>query len=199
MPSARPSRDDLIRDGVELARIIAGKYVRRSPLRRALADDIHSAGLEGLVRAVNKFDHARGVPFRAFAEPRIYGAILDFMRSEDHLTRHFRAKAKVTGVSAWEAPLRIDEAAELEPSDLAAVDPFEYAARREMAAKIERAAAELPPRILRALTLRYRDDLTLEAIGEAMNYNESRACQVIGEAHAALRDALGVSGDALGL
>ncbi len=198
MPSARPSRDDLIRAGLQLARIIAGKYVRRSPMRRALADDIHSAGLEGLVRAVNKFDPARGVPFRAFAEPRIYGAILDFMRTEDHLTRHFRAKAKETGVSAWLAPLRIEESEELEPCDLAAVDPSEFAARRETAAKIERAAAELPPRILRALMLRYRDDMTLEAIGEAMGYNESRACQVIGEAHAALRDALSVSGGALG-
>ncbi len=192
MPSARPSRDDLIRDGIRLARIIAGRYARRSPMRRALADDIHSAGLEGMLRAVNKFDPARGVPFRAFAEPRIYGAILDFMRKEDHLTRYFRAKAKETGVGPWEAPLRIDELGAIEPSDLAAVDPFDHAARREMAAKIERAAAELPPRILRALTLRYRDDMTLKAIGEAMGFNESRACQVIGEAHAALRDALGI-------
>ncbi len=196
-------RNDLIKSGIPLVKGIAARYTRRSKIRRSFAEDIYSAGLEGLVRAAIRFDPARDVTFRTFAEKRISGAILDYLRTEDHLTRHFRAQAKETGISAWQAPLRIDAPANfmveddaeflssgMQIQDHAAIDPFEYAARREITRKIERATSQLPPRTMRALILRYRDDMNLKEIGKVLGYNESRACQILGKAHTVIRDAL---------
>ncbi|MBI2891022.1 MAG: RNA polymerase sigma factor FliA [Nitrospirae bacterium] len=54
------------------------------------ADDLTSAGVLGLIDAVEKFDATRGVPFRNYAALRIRGAILDELRSEDWLSRPMR-------------------------------------------------------------------------------------------------------------
>lgn len=43
-------------------------------------ENLHAAGLLGLVQAANKFQSNKGVPFTTFAYPRIRGAILDELR-----------------------------------------------------------------------------------------------------------------------
>ena len=55
-------------------------------------DDLISAGMIGLLTAADRYDPGRG-PFEAFAEWRIKGAILDELRTFDHLTRTQRQKA----------------------------------------------------------------------------------------------------------
>src|SRR5437660_10688736 len=44
-------------------------------------DDLMSAGVFGLMDAINAFDIARGVKFETYCAPRIRGAILDELRS----------------------------------------------------------------------------------------------------------------------
>jgi len=56
-------------------------------------DDLISAGIFGLVDAVNAFDPSRGVKFETYCAPRIRGAILDELRSMDWVPRLVRSRA----------------------------------------------------------------------------------------------------------
>lgn len=57
-------------------------------------DDLHSAGLLGLVQAAATYDTARGVPFRRHAQTRIRGAMVDELRAGDPIGRRARERAK---------------------------------------------------------------------------------------------------------
>lgn len=69
-------------------------------------DDLRSFGREGLLDAARKFDSGRGVPFRAYANFRVRGAIIDGMRSMAQLPR--RAYQRINGLSA---ALKVSEGA----------------------------------------------------------------------------------------
>src|SRR5437773_9736864 len=56
-------------------------------------DDLMSAGIFGLVDAIDAFDLARGVKFETYCAPRIRGAILDELRSMDWVPRLVRHRA----------------------------------------------------------------------------------------------------------
>ena len=55
-------------------------------------DDLISAGVLGLIDAVDKFDPARAIMFKTYAEFRIKGAMLDELRSMDWVPRSIRKK-----------------------------------------------------------------------------------------------------------
>lgn len=55
-------------------------------------DDLISAGMLGLMRAAELFEHDRGLAFTTFATTRIRGAMLDELRRLDRLPRSLRAK-----------------------------------------------------------------------------------------------------------
>jgi RNA polymerase sigma factor for flagellar operon FliA len=76
---------------------VAKKIARRLP-RQVEVDDLVGAGALGLVDAARKFDASRA-SFEAYAELRIRGAILDYLRGLDFMPRSQRARAR-----------RIDEA-----------------------------------------------------------------------------------------
>jgi len=57
-------------------------------------DDLVSAGILGLVAAIEKFNPEAGSPFESFARLRIRGAILDELRHLDWIPRSIRAKAR---------------------------------------------------------------------------------------------------------
>jgi RNA polymerase sigma factor for flagellar operon FliA len=56
-------------------------------------DDLMSAGIFGLMDAIEAFDLARGVKFETYCAPRIRGAILDELRSMDWVPRLVRSRA----------------------------------------------------------------------------------------------------------
>jgi RNA polymerase sigma factor for flagellar operon FliA len=61
-------------------------------------DDLMSAGIFGLMDAIDAFDPSRGVKFETYCAPRIRGAILDELRSMDWVPRLVRARSsKVEG------------------------------------------------------------------------------------------------------
>ncbi|MBO8162480.1 MAG: FliA/WhiG family RNA polymerase sigma factor [Brevibacillus sp.] len=57
-------------------------------------DDLVSYGRFGLLDAINKFDHTRGLKFETYAMWRIRGAIIDGLRENDWIPRTVREKAK---------------------------------------------------------------------------------------------------------
>ena len=90
---------------LELVDIVAGQIARTMGSVVELVD-LRSFGREGLLDASRKFDSARGVPFRAYANFRVRGAIIDGIRSLAQLPR--RAYERLNGLSA---SLRVSEGA----------------------------------------------------------------------------------------
>ncbi len=60
-------------------------------------DDLISAGVFGLMDAIDAFDLTRGVKFETYCVPRIRGAMLDELRTMDWVPRLVRAKATKVG------------------------------------------------------------------------------------------------------
>src|SRR5262249_24593810 len=56
-------------------------------------DDLISAGIFGLMDAIEAFDLERGVKFETYCVPRIRGAMLDELRTMDWVPRLVRSKA----------------------------------------------------------------------------------------------------------
>ena len=93
------------RSELDLVDVIA-RQVRRNLGGAVELDDLRSYGREGLLDAARKFDQERGVPFRAYANFRVRGAIIDGVRSMAQLPR--RAYERLNGMSA---ALRVSEGA----------------------------------------------------------------------------------------
>ena len=56
-------------------------------------DDLISAGIFGLMDAIDAYDPERGVKFETYCAPRVKGSILDELRSMDWVPRLVRARA----------------------------------------------------------------------------------------------------------
>src|SRR6185312_8483409 len=56
-------------------------------------DDLISAGVFGLMDAIDAFDMTRGVKFETYCVPRIRGAMLDELRTMDWVPRLVRSKS----------------------------------------------------------------------------------------------------------
>jgi RNA polymerase sigma factor for flagellar operon FliA len=69
-------------------------------------DDLMSFGHEGLLDAARRYDPERGVPFRAYANYRVRGAVIDGVRTMSRLPR--RAHERLRGL---EAAMRMSEGA----------------------------------------------------------------------------------------
>jgi len=74
-------------------RYLARRIHERLPHHVEL-DDLVSAGVVGLLDAMRKFDPAKKVQFRSYAQFRIRGAILDSLRMLDWSPRELRRKGR---------------------------------------------------------------------------------------------------------
>lgn len=88
---------------LELVNIVASQ-VKRTLGRGIEFDDLLSAGREGLLDAARRYDAARGIPFRAYANFRVRGAVLDGVRQMSALPR--RAHERLV---AMEAAMQVGE------------------------------------------------------------------------------------------
>lgn len=87
-------KDQLIQEYAPLIKFIAQKIAVRLPSNIEL-DDLISAGVIGLMDAIDKYDPSRDNKFKTYAEFRIRGAILDELRAQDWVPRSIRDKAKL--------------------------------------------------------------------------------------------------------
>ena len=89
---AEPLRNILMENYLHLVRYNAERIHVKLPDEVEL-DDLMSAGIFGLMDAINAFDLERGVKFETYCAPRIRGAILDELRSMDWVPRLVRSRA----------------------------------------------------------------------------------------------------------
>jgi RNA polymerase sigma factor for flagellar operon FliA len=84
-------RNRLIENYLNLVRYNAERIWQRLPDGVDL-DDLISAGIFGLMDAIEAFDLDRGVKFETYCVPRIRGAMLDELRTMDWVPRLVRSK-----------------------------------------------------------------------------------------------------------
>ena len=86
-------RERLILEHLAQVRLIASRIHEKLPESVCL-DDLISAGVLGLIDAVDNFDSSMNVKLKTYAEHKIRGAILDSLRSLDWAPRNKRRKSK---------------------------------------------------------------------------------------------------------
>ena len=85
-------RNLLMENYLRLVKYTAERIYAKLP-DKVEVDDLISAGIFGLMDAIDAFDRDRGVKFETYCTPRIRGAILDELRSMDWVPRLVRSRA----------------------------------------------------------------------------------------------------------
>src|SRR6187431_3297421 len=121
-PKNKALRNRLIEQYLPLVKYNGERIWSRLPDGVEL-DDLVSAGVFGLMDAINAFDMTRGVKFETYCVPRIRGAMLDELRTMDWVPRLVRSKAsklneatKMLEARLGRHPTEIELATQLEMS-----------------------------------------------------------------------------------
>lgn len=86
-------RNELLLRHIDLVRrVVSRLYVSTRYYHEY--DDLLSCGVIGLMDAFSRFDPGRGIPFEAFAQVRIRGEIVDYMRRQDWAPSHLRQRIR---------------------------------------------------------------------------------------------------------
>jgi RNA polymerase sigma factor FliA len=156
-------------------------------------DDLIGAGTVGLIQAVDRFQPSRGLQFATYAKHRIRGAMLDFLREEDPLSRTERRRTRAANATAGGAlPMTISlEQLPHEPRS-------EYAPARGFSTRfadrvdLGRARQCLSERENRVISLLFDLDWQNRDVARQLGVNESRVSQfrhaALSKLRACLRD-----------
>src|SRR5687767_15907449 len=91
-PNNKEYRNLLVEQYLPLVKYNGERIWSRLPQGVEL-DDLISAGVFGLMDAIDAFDLSRDVKFETYCVPRIRGAMLDELRTMDWVPRLVRSKA----------------------------------------------------------------------------------------------------------
>ncbi len=106
----RAAREKLIVHYVHLVKYVAGRLALGLP-PHVDPDDLYSYGIFGLINAVERFDHNRGIKFETYAITRIRGSILDGLRAMDWVPASLRQRAKEVEEVYWRLENQLGRAA----------------------------------------------------------------------------------------
>jgi RNA polymerase sigma factor FliA len=105
----RDVRAELTAAYLSLVRYVAARMLPLLP-GHVERDSLTHWGVFGLVDAIDRFEPDRGVQFETFAVPRIKGAILDAVRSDDWAPRSVRARARALATASAQLETRLKRA-----------------------------------------------------------------------------------------
>lgn len=196
------SRESLFNRYTVLARSVADRYRR---LRRQNVDrqDLEQLAFEGLLQAIDRYDPLRGVPFGAYARPRIAGNVADGLKKLSELDAQFDHRKRLrqdrlqslldrdeVAVDPLDrlADLVVDLALGLmlegtgmvEPRDGADIRPnaYEGLAWRETQSALASALDRLPPSEQTVLRQHYQTGLSFTHIAELLRLSRGRVSQL---------------------
>lgn len=89
----RLERERIISDHVRLVHQIVGRIGAHLP-ENVDREDLVSAGILGLIKAVDRYDATRGAKLATYASSVIKGEIMEWLRSKDWAPRSVRRKAR---------------------------------------------------------------------------------------------------------
>ncbi len=93
LPALTTEQERVLLEHLPIVRFLARRIHERLP-QHVDIEDLVSAGVVGLMDAFAKFDPAKKVQFRSYAQFRIRGAILDSLRTLDWSPRELRRKGR---------------------------------------------------------------------------------------------------------
>ncbi|MFY9855791.1 MAG: FliA/WhiG family RNA polymerase sigma factor [Terracidiphilus sp.] len=93
LPLLTGEQERVLLEHLPIVRFLARRIHERLP-QHVDIEDLVSAGVVGLMDAFSKFDPAKKVQFRSYAQFRIRGAILDSLRTLDWSPRELRRKGR---------------------------------------------------------------------------------------------------------
>ena len=91
---APTDRDGTIRSLLYLVQHIAGRLVAKLPSHVA-KEDLISAGVVGLIDAVDRYDASKGCSLKTYSSLRIRGAMVDELRNQDWVPRTVHRDEKI--------------------------------------------------------------------------------------------------------
>ena len=138
---ARRLRESLILEYLPMVRRIAGRIHLRLPGHVCLAD-LTSAGVVGLIQAIDNFDPSQGAALRTYAAWRIRGSILDSLRELDWAPQLRRRQAKEFERAAAHLEQKLHRAPE--ESEIAAEVKLTIGEYRQRLTKVEGLTAARP-------------------------------------------------------
>lgn len=159
---------------IRVVRILAGKLHSRLPRNCGIdVADLVQAGNVGLLQAARTFEPSKGTPLAGYAKFRIRGEMLDAVRKN---AENSRLCVPPAGFG--------DDQKDVEdhPCRNGEVSPQTSLLRRERNDLINAELSRLPGKYRTVIRMRYLDGLTHREIGQILNVNESRACQIHHEA-----------------
>ena len=92
-PGRLSQRETMLMRHMPLVKIIVAKMRAHLPAH-ADFEELHSAGIIGLISAIDRFDPSLGYTFETYASIRVRGAILDELRKLDMMPRSARGKLR---------------------------------------------------------------------------------------------------------
>ena len=174
------ARETAILQNTSLVKDIAKRFkCRLHPC--IVLDDLVSAGMVGLIQAVDRFDSSRGPKFKTYAQHRIHGAMLDFLREEDPLSRTERRRVRES-TAAGLSPMTVS-LDEIQLHRLAAPAQPAFTTRLD----VREARRSLSPRENRVIALLYDFDWQSREVAADLCVNESRVSQIKQRAISKLR------------
>jgi RNA polymerase sigma factor for flagellar operon FliA len=108
----RESRNRLVERYLPIVRFVAEKIFDKLP-GSVDFEDLTSAGVFGLIHAIDGYDKERGTKFETYCATRVRGAILDELRSCDWVPRHVRSRVNKLQAAYDEMEARLGR----EPTD----------------------------------------------------------------------------------
>lgn len=183
------AREAAIVQNMDLVRHIARRLQQRVP-PCVTFDDLSSAGTIGLMQAVDRFNAVHGVSFKTYARYRIRGAMLDYLRGEDPLSRETRRRIRQSD-RAVTAPVTIslDQLPESTLNRLAR-SPERTASELAGIATAHIARRGLSARENRLITLLFDFGWLSSEVAAEFKVHESRVSQIKRTALAKLRCAV---------
>jgi RNA polymerase sigma factor (sigma-70 family) len=183
------AREAAIVQNMDLVHHIARRLQQRVP-PCVTFDDLSSAGTIGLMQAVDRFNAARGVSFKTYARYRIRGAMLDYLRGEDPLSRETRRRIRQSDRAvASPVTISLDQLPESTLNRLAR-SPERTASELAGIATAQVARRCLSPRENRLITLLFDFGWLSSEVAAEFKVNESRVSQIKRTALAKLRCAV---------
>lgn len=176
----RDARRRLIELHLPLVRALASRFAYRGEQ----LDDLAQVGAVGLIKAVDRYDPARGSSLTAYAVPTIVGEIRRHLRDSTQPLRLSRRSSEA-GVIIRSVPLD-DQAAS--SRDTVAEHRLELGEERVL---IEAGLRTLPRRQRRIVQLHYFDNLSQRGIATELGLSQVHVSRLLQESLGKLRHEIG--------
>ena len=198
------SRQDLFDHHRPFAERLAKALYTRRPPGNFDVSDVRQLAYEGLLHAIERYDHARGIPFEAYARRRIQGHVHNGLAQTSEAAAHYSHRHRIererlrslqhgdeaeqadalAALARLSAELAIGMLLESEAgSDIESIaDPapsaYDSLAWNELVARVHQTLEGLPEREAYVMQQHYRNGVSFQQIALVLGVTKGRVSQI---------------------